>query len=137
MIQPTCQPGVETLPPQVKRKALLVEDEPLVAMLAEDSLREIGFEPLWVTTADEALQSLQDDPAPALAMIDVGLPDMRGDDLAKRIRRDHPDLGIVLATGHDVAALRSGLSGDRRTVVLGKPYRVTDLEQAARAVTGA
>ena len=130
-------PAVVTPSPRAPRTALLVEDEPLVAMLAEDNLREIGFEPMWVASAAEALQVLRiDAPPPALAVIDVGLPDMRGDDLAEQIRNDHPDLGIILATGHDVGALRTRFQGDDRTIVLGKPYLVADLEHSAHAVAG-
>ena len=134
MIQATDNACAETSSSLLTRTALLVEDEPLVAMLTEDNLRDLGFEPLWVGSAAEALQALQTDAAIALAVIDVGLPDMRGDDLAVQVRRDHPELGVVLATGHDPAALRARFAGDGRIVVLGKPYLAEDLARSADAV---
>ena len=116
--------------------ALLVEDEALVAMLAEENLRELGYEPVWVTSAAQALARLAEGPAPALAVIDVGLPDRRGDDLALAIRREHPDLGIIVATGHAGAPLDAQFRADPRTVILTKPYFAADLARCARAVTG-
>ena len=115
--------------------ALLVEDEPLVAMLTEETLRDLGFEPIWAESAGAALDMLKREPGLVLAVIDVGLPDMRGDDLARTIRREHPRLGIIVASGHDEIRLRTQFDGDPRTVVLGKPYRTGDLANCAGAVT--
>ncbi len=126
--------GVQTPPAPTLPTALLVEDEALVAVLAEEDLRDLGFEPIWVTSAAAALARLAEGPALALAVIDVGLPDRRGDDLAQAIRRDHPDLGIIVATGHETGALTARFRDDRRTVILGKPYLAADLARCARAV---
>lgn len=136
MIETTDNPQVDATPTGLTRGALLVEDEPLVAMLTEDNLRDLGFEPVWVATAAEALKFLRSDAALVLAVIDVGLPDMRGDDLARRIRRDRPELGVILATGHDAVSLRAGFGDDERTVVLAKPYLAADLARSAQAVAG-
>jgi len=113
------------------RQALLVEDEALVAMVAEESLRIIGFEPLSVRTASEALKVL-DVSIPALAVIDVGLPDSRGDELAAKARVIAPDMPIIVASGYDEVALKRQFAGDPATAVLSKPYTDRDL---ARVVT--
>jgi CheY-like chemotaxis protein len=114
------------------RMALLVEDEALVAMVAEESLRIIGFEPLSVRTAGEALKILGETNIPALAVIDVGLPDIRGDELATRARAMAPNMPIIVASGYDEAELNRRFAGDPSTAVLSKPYTDRDL---ARVVT--
>ena len=114
------------------RKALLVEDEALVAMIAEDYLGAIGFDPLCVDTAADALEALALGGF-SLAVIDVGLPDMRGDDLAARARQLAPGLPIVLASGFDPAELRRRFAGDGSVIVLGKPYTEHDLRTAIAA----
>jgi len=111
--------------------ALLVEDETLVAMVSEDSLRALGFEAICVETAAGALSALKDGAHEvALAVIDIGLPDMRGDDLIARIRETLPGLPIVMASGYDAAALRLRFAGDPALASLGKPYSEYDLKQA-------
>ncbi len=110
-------------------KALLVEDDTLVAMLVEDHLTGIGFEPVWVETAAEALSALSAGGL-ALAVIDVGLPDMRGDALAAKVRQIDPALPIVVATGYDGSEIGQRFSGDPVTTVLGKPYTERELRAA-------
>lgn len=99
-------------------------------MVTEDNLRSIGFEPTCVASAQEALERLAEDANLALAVIDVGLPDMRGDDLAAKARETSPDLLIVLATGYDSAPLAQRFASDPGIVILGKPYSEADLRTA-------
>ena len=88
------------------RRALLVEDEVLVAMATADSLSLMGFEPVVASTGAEALKAVaRHGPSFVLALIDVGLPDMRGDALARRLRDSLPSLPIVLSSGYDLAEL--------------------------------
>jgi CheY-like chemotaxis protein len=119
---------------QARRIALLVEDEALVAMVAEDNLRAFGFEPICVETAAEALQALTDHPGLALAIIDVGLPDMRGDALAVHFRAAAPDLPILIASGYDEAEMTRRFSADSAIAVLGKPYSEYDMQAAIAAL---
>ncbi len=117
-----------------RRKALLVEDEVLVAMVAEEHLGSIGFDAICAETAEEALRALAADPDLRLAVIDIGLPDMRGDDLAVQIRAAAPDIMIVMATGYDGAPLRARFAGDARLTVLSKPYSESDLRKAVASL---
>lgn len=110
-------------------RALLVEDEALVAMIAEDYLDAIGYDSLCVDTAAGALDALAGGGL-SLAVIDVGLPDMRGDDLAARARELAPDLPIILASGFDPAELKRRFVGDGALAVLSKPYTERDLRAA-------
>ncbi len=113
-------------------KALLVEDEALVAMITQDYLGEIGFDALWVDTAVEAMNVLVGGGF-SLAVIDVGLPDMRGDDLAAKARELAPTLPIILASGFDAAELKRRFANDDALSVLGKPYTESDLRTAIAA----
>jgi DNA-binding response OmpR family regulator len=119
---------------QPVRKALLVEDEALVAMLAEDYLHAVGYDPLSVDTAAAALDALRGGGF-SLAVIDVGLPDMRGDDLVTMARGLAPGLPIVLASGYDPGDLRARFGPDEGIEVLGKPYTESELRAAVAAAT--
>ena len=112
-------------------RALLVEDEALVAMIVEESLTSLGFDPVCVSSAREALDAYAA-ARPELAVIDVGLPDMRGDELAAELRRRDPELPIILASGYDPVEIKSRFPGDRRLACLAKPYTEDDLAQAMR-----
>ena len=68
-------------------KVLLVEDEVLVAALAVDALEELGYRTIEATTSKAALRDrVAATRSFAFAVIDVGLPDGRGDALAIELR---------------------------------------------------
>ena len=126
MIASTAEPGQSV-------RALLVEDEALVAMFAEEVLSSLGFEPTIARTGAEARDHWARF-TPDLAVIDVGLPDMRGDKLAQELRARLPKLPILMASGYDVADLRETFKGDAHTGFLPKPYTEDDIVKAARGL---
>jgi two-component system catabolic regulation response regulator CreB len=79
-----------------KPRILIVEDEPGIADTLQYALRTDGFEPAWVATGEEALTQVQSRP-PALVILDVGLPDLNGFELFKRLR-DIADVPVVFLT---------------------------------------
>jgi len=104
------------------RTILLVEDEALVRMVTVDALRDLGFRVEEAASASEALDKVGGlDGAIEAAIIDVGLPDRRGDALALEIRETFARLPIVIASGYSDSFLE-GLAGDELVGFLGKPY---------------
>jgi len=111
---------------------LLVEDEPLIRMLTIDMLDVLGFAAAEAATGAEAL-AIDDGTLKALAglVIDLGLPDMPGEDVARGLRERRPDLPVVFTTGADASEALRRLAGDGPVVALEKPYQFNDLEAAA------
>ncbi|MGB9369277.1 MAG: response regulator [Xanthobacteraceae bacterium] len=118
-------------------KVLLVEDEVLVAALAADALEELGYQTLEVTTAKAALAIAAGPEKLAFAVVDIGLPDGRGDALALELRKARPGLPIVIATGYGGAHLDDALRKQERTAVLSKPYDIAQLQAAIQAIVRA
>src|SRR5262249_31501803 len=110
-------------PASARRRVLLVEDEVLVAALATDILDELRFEVVETGSAKAALTAAGSaDARFDVAIIDVGLPDQRGDELAIRLRELRAELPIVSATGYGANALDKRLQQTKGLVVIGKPY---------------
>ncbi len=80
----------------MKPRILIVEDEPGIADTLQYALRTDGFDPAWAATGEEALAQLRDG-VPALLILDVGLPDMNGFELFKRLR-EVADVPVVFLT---------------------------------------
>ena len=114
-------------------RALLVEDEPLVAMIAEEALSSLGFDARSARNAAEAMEQVESF-NPALAVVDVGLPDMRGDDLTRKLRGLRPDMSVIVASGYDEAELAAQFASDDQVAILPKPYTEDDLARAARSL---
>jgi two-component system catabolic regulation response regulator CreB len=80
----------------VKPKVLIVEDEPGIADTLQYALRTDGFEPHWVATGEAALQRQREAPAD-LVILDVGLPDLNGFEVFRRLR-EASDVPVVFLT---------------------------------------
>lgn len=80
-------------------RVFVVEDEPGLARLLCERLVSEGYRVRHAATgqaADEALQAEGAD----LVLLDVGLPDISGFELAPRLRRLHPNAAILFLTAH-------------------------------------
>lgn len=69
----------------LKPRILLVEDESGIADTLQYVLSTDGFSPIWCSTAAEALTQFAAE-LPALAVLDVGLPDLNGFELFRRLQ---------------------------------------------------
>ncbi len=76
---------------------LIVEDEPAIADSIAYALRTDGFTPLHVTLGEQALAAMRAEPAPLLVVLDVGLPDISGLEVCRRLRQ-FSDVPILFLT---------------------------------------
>jgi two-component system, OmpR family, catabolic regulation response regulator CreB len=74
---------------------LVVEDEPGIADTLQYALRTEGFEPRWCANGEAALAQAS---GAALVILDVGLPDLSGFEVFKRLRVKSETLPILFLT---------------------------------------
>ena len=112
--------------PERPRRILLCEDDALIRLDISDILDGLGTNVTETGTGREALQMLKTGAFDAL-LIDVGLPDMSGEDVATQARDAKPGLPIIFATGRsEVPAARK--LGNCAIVL--KPFGDRDLARA-------
>jgi DNA-binding response OmpR family regulator len=80
----------------VGRTILVVDDEPRIREILEAYLRRDGYEPVLAGTGQEALD-LARRHAPALVLLDIGLPDLDGLEVLRRLR-GAGDVPVILVT---------------------------------------
>jgi two-component system catabolic regulation response regulator CreB len=78
-----------------KPTVLIVEDEPGIADTLHYALSTEGFEPLWCATGEAALAKAH---GASLVILDVGLPDLSGFEVFKRLRAQSEALPILFLT---------------------------------------
>lgn len=78
-------------------RILVVEDEPAIADTLVYALSTDGFEPVWCGSGAAALKA-RGESAPALAILDVGLPDINGFELFKQLTAAQPALPVIFLT---------------------------------------
>lgn len=113
---------------------LIVEDEILVRMFAVDVLEEAGFRVAQAANGAEAFACLESTPTLAAAIVDLGLPDRPGDEVAAEIREKRAALPILIASGRSERELKDRFAADQRIGVLVKPYTASMLIGALAAL---
>ena len=81
----------------MKQTILIVEDEKEIADTLTYALSSEGFEPLWVSSCEAAIASLNQH-ACDLGIFDIGLPDGNGFELLKTIRQSGNQLPVLFLT---------------------------------------
>jgi len=78
---------------------LVVDDEAPVRELQNRMLSQAGYEVHTMGDAQKALEWIREDHPLDLVIADVHMPDMNGDEMARRIRALRPDVKILFVTG--------------------------------------
>lgn len=113
---------------------LVVEDEPLLRMMAVEVVEEAGFVALEAGNADEAVALLESRSDIALLFTDINMPgSMDGLKLAHAVRGRWPPIKILLVSGQ-VRLQPSQLPSSSRFV--GKPYRAAVMVEELRSLVG-
>ena len=108
--------------------ALIVDDDGEARQALADELARLGCETITVAGGEEALAHLD---APIdLLLTDLELPDIGGEEVARRFLEHRPDLSVVYATGAPVIRVRTALPDD--AIVLRKPFTTAELVAAVR-----
>ncbi|AGI68107.1 nitrogen assimilation regulatory protein NtrX [Octadecabacter antarcticus 307] len=93
---------------------LITDDERDIRELISDILKDEGFTTRLAGTSDECMAQINKT-VPALMILDIWLKDSRMDgiDILKQVKRDHPEVPVVIISGHGnieiaVAAIKQG-----------------------------
>jgi CheY-like chemotaxis protein len=108
-------------------KILVVDDAPFVRELLVDHLTRAGYRTIEAGTGAEALAAVEsEDPDVILLDIDLG-PGMNGLEVLRRVRGDHPAIGVIMMTGYREPALARQAAQDGAIDCLFKPIEIRRL----------
>ncbi len=107
---------------------LVIEDEEAVRNVTQSLLERLGYRVLMASNGSEALSLAQTHEGEIdLALLDIGLPDMKGDEVYFQITKARPNLKVVICSGFSVDGpaqqiLTAGAKG-----FIQKPYTLASL----------
>ncbi len=107
---------------------LVVDDEPLILLMAQVMLEDAGYRVTAAASAEEALSVVDGGFRPAALVTDHSLPGMSGVNLANRLNETIGLDAVLIVTGHGNAQLG--------WPILAKPYRDSDLVGRVDALLG-
>ena len=111
-----------------KLKILIAEDDEVSEMLLDQTIKRYGKEVLKARTGNEAVEACKNNPDIDLVLMDIRMPDLRGDEATRLIREFNKDVVIIAQTAY-------GLTGDREKAIeagcndyISKPIDKTKLQ---------
>ena len=114
-------------------KVLMVEDDPEITELLEEYLGRYGIELFSVASPTVGLEKLESERYD-LMLVDLGLPEMDGLELCRRVKERHPELPIIVSTARSdlsdkVVAFEIGVDD-----YVAKPYEPRELVARIQAL---
>lgn len=112
------------------KRVLVLEDEPIIAMLLEELIEAAGGVPQCVTSLNAADGALEKS-LPDVAILDINVRNLTSFDLARRLI----DQGVpfIFASGYGQRVVPPDLA---HVPMVTKPYGLHELEQAFRTAFG-
>ena len=112
---------------------LVIDDDQDVRRFLTNSLNTFGYAVQEAAGGEDGLAALAHG-VPDLLIVDYAMPGMTGAELARHVRAKHPRLPIIFASGYaETSALDSVAEN---SIVLRKPFRVSELQNAVRIALG-
>jgi DNA-binding response OmpR family regulator len=107
-------------------KVLLVDDEKDFVAALSERLELRGIEADVETDGESALKRIESDP-PQVVVLDVMMPGVGGVEVMRRIKMKHPNLPVLLLTGH--GSISEGSVGKAQGAFdyLAKPIDIDEL----------
>ncbi len=106
---------------------LLVEDHPDVSVVGSDYVEQCGFKVVCATSAEMAVDILNQRSDIDLVFSDIVMPGMSGLELGRLIREHHPETPVILASGYSD---RAAVAVEEGFTLLQKPYSLEGLRKA-------
>jgi DNA-binding NtrC family response regulator len=104
-----------------KGSILVIDDEQEIRESLEQLLKLEGYKADCASTGDEGLKRI-DDGVFDLVLLDINLPDRNGLDLLQHIKRDSPEVGVIMITAYDSSQMAFQASKQGAESYITKPW---------------
>jgi two-component system response regulator FlrC len=114
---------------------LVVDDEALVRRTLVQIVQECGYTVAAAGSGEEALSQLACGPC-RLVLADVRLPGLSGLELLRQIRANHPQVEVVLITGHGTVEMAVAAMHEGAQDFLLKPFGMARVAEVLERILG-
>jgi len=111
-------------------KVLVVDDEEPVRKFVDRVMRDAGYETTQACDGAEALEVASKMGSVDILVTDVMMPNMLGDELARRLRQSEPGIKVLYLTGYSDRLFKEKVTLWADEAYLDKPCSVKGLLEA-------
>ena len=118
-----------------RRRVLVVDDDPMMMEVLVRILKRENFDLITASSGPEALGKLDLDPTEVdLLITDYAMPQMKGHELANRVRQRFPAVRVLYQTGFSDMLFENRTELEDNSAFLEKPFTARGLREAARFI---
>jgi CheY-like chemotaxis protein len=110
------------------KRILIVDDNPNMASLLSEMLEIFEYDSIRASDGIEALEKMENEDL-SLVITDMRMPKMSGLDLLQKIKRERPELPVVVISGYAIDDNGTNLLTSLADGFLNKPFKMSDIEQ--------
>ena len=118
-----------------RRKILIVDDASPVVVLCVNVLQALGYVVKGANSGELALEILRKERVDMM-VVDYKMPGLTGFEVFGDARALHPDLAVVLVTGHGTSAIVEEANRLGFAAILLKPFTSDELRSTVEKVLG-
>jgi two-component system cell cycle sensor histidine kinase/response regulator CckA len=121
---------------QAQRTVLVVEDERIMLRLLERFLSREGYQVLLAADGEQAIDGYCCHKTEIdVVLLDVGLPKVGGVDVLRRMKKENPDVRVVVASGYLDARTKAEMYRAGVKAFVDKPYLLPEMLETLRSAT--
>jgi CheY-like chemotaxis protein len=122
-------------PLAVRHRVMVVDDDPMMMEVIVRILSRENYELITASSGPEALQKAADDPTSIdLLITDYAMPQMKGHELAERMRARYPNVRVLYQTGFSDMLFENRSELEENAAFVEKPFTARGLREAARFI---
>jgi DNA-binding response OmpR family regulator len=115
-------------------RVLVVDDDIELLELVKRALERDGHEVWASTTAEQGIELVRS-ASPEIAVVDLGLPGMSGEELTTQLRQENHPLAILVLTAQSAVSSRVRCLDGGADDYLTKPFAIAELRARVRALS--
>ncbi len=121
-----------------KRPIIVVDDSPAILLRLKNFLQQLGYDDIQTAangkSAINLVSALVKSKQNPIVLLDMDLPDLKGDVIAKTLLNSKPDISIILITADEKSTPRvRSTIGYGSTAFVQKPFSINELKNALDA----
>lgn len=117
----------------MKNYILIVEDDNDISHMLKELLQQNGYEAAQAFSGTEALFYIEKEP-PAAMILDLMLPGMDGEELLDKIKKENPEIAVIISSAKDETQTRISLLRAGADDYITKPFDTGELLARLEAV---
>jgi len=110
------------------KKILIVDDNPNMSSLLVEMLEVFNYDAVRATDGHDALDKVGSSDI-AMVITDMRMPKMSGLELLQAVKKQQPNLPVVMISGYSIDEFDSELVTTKADGFLNKPFMMSDIEK--------